>query len=66
MGLQFLLEVERRLIPRVKREGMVIQKYRGVERSTRMEMSPRMEQRTYFGQSYGQTSEKSRIDLGES
>jgi len=45
---------------------MVAQKCRGVERSTRMEVSLRMEQQTYLGQLYGQTLENSRTDLGES
>jgi len=45
---------------------MVAQKCKGVERSTRMEVSPRMEQQTYLGQLYGQTSEKPRMDLGKS
>ena len=41
MGLQFLLKVEKQLIPGVERERIVAQKYRGVERNTRMKMSPR-------------------------
>jgi len=45
---------------------MVTQKCREVERSTRMEVSPRIEQQTYLGQLYEQTLENPRTDLGES
>jgi len=66
VGLRLLSGVERQLIPRMGREGLVTQKCRRVERSTRIDINTRMELWTYLRQLNGQTLEKPRTDLEES
>ena len=71
VGLSFLPGVKRQLVSGMGEEemgrgGVVVQKHRRVEGSTRMEVNTKVEQRTYLGQLYGQTLEKSRMDLGGS
>jgi len=58
--------VGRQLVPGMERGGMVAQKCRGMEGSTKMEVSIRMGQWIYFRQLNGQTLENPRTDLEES